>query len=936
MRNAIDLDETLSLASASYRDVPLLSASQSSSATQWWTDEEDKRVARKIDWLVIPVMFGCYTLSILDRNNLGNAKTHLVASLGLTDSQWIWLLMIFHISYVTFHSLLLLVAVLPPSTYIALSLLVWGTAGMAQSAATSWEALMCCRFVLGMAESAFSTGAGYYFSLVFPRHAVGFRFALFMAAGPFAGTWSGIFAWAILQMKGPIESWRILFFFESILTILFVPVVWCRLPDSVHTAHGLSPRERKIAAARLTKYGSGAEAGIALLGGNSSSDILSSDHASGPAAEKLDLRSGLGALTHLMSWFSAILFFSKNVALSSLPLYFPSILEGLGFSTIESQIYTVPPYACGVLFSLVAAFAGDRYGQRGALGAAMAILSAAGYSILATATAHSMRYFACFLVSMGLSSFAPLLYFWLVSNSPDHSQRGVSLVILGTIGHCGPFLGTTLFPEKDGPTYHRVLFSYLDRTSIGNAKTTMVKDLGLSDHQFVWLLTIFYIGFTLFQFLLISYSLFPPRKYVAICIGLWGICATLQGAGQNWATYMALRLGLGIAEAGFSSGAAYFFSTLYPRREAGFRFSIFLSAGSFASSWAGTLAYALMRHSGRLAGWRALFLVEGCLTVGFAPFVWFLLPNNTATAWFLNERERRIASARVLNEHLLPHDGVDDQSGVAGEDSRPKPRGDTFRDLFSTKDAMGAFKYPLSYVTAALFFFNSMALSPFSIYLPTILEGLGRSTAQSQGYSVPPFLCAFATSLIAAFFCDRYGCRGVVSGAMLLLGAGGYVMLALVDNVHARYGAAFIIAIATCTSPPLIYFWMISNQFNHSKRGLSLVILGTLGEPSKAAWRKCYTLMECLSPSPKGQGGPFVGTRLFPQREGPRYQRGMLVCAGVLFLGFLIVVPTVATMYLANRRRQKAHPIQKPDSQEEADERERDLSRNGDQSVYCK
>ncbi|KAK0526188.1 hypothetical protein OC834_004889 [Tilletia horrida] len=808
MRNAIDLDETLSLASASYRDVPLLSASQSSSATRWWTDEEDKRVARKIDWLVIPVMFGCYTLSILDRNNLGNAKTHLVASLGLTDSQWIWLLMIFHISYVTFHSLLLLVAVLPPSTYIALSLLVWGTAGMAQSAATSWKALMCCRFVLGMAESAFSTGAGYYFSLVFPRHAVGFRFALFMAAGPFAGTWSGIFAWAILQMNGPIESWRILFFFESILTILFVPVVWCRLPDSVHTAHGLSPRERKIAAARLTKYGSGAEAGIALLGGNSSSDILSSDHASGPAAEKLDLRSGLGALTHLMSWFSAILFFSKNVALSSLPLYFPSILEGLGFSTIESQIYTVPPYACGVLFSLVAAFAGDRYGQRGALGAAMAILSAAGYSILATATAHSMRYFACFLVSMGLSSFAPLLYFWLVSNSPDHSQRGVSLVILGTIGHCGPFLGTTLFPEKDGPTYHRVLFSYLDRTSIGNAKTTMVKDLGLSDHQFVWLLTIFYIG-------------------------------------------------------------------------------------------------------GRLAGWRALFLVEGCLTVGFAPFVWFLLPNNTATAWFLNERERRIASARVLNEHLLPHDGVDDQSGVAGEDSRPKPRGDTFRNLFSTKDAMGAFKYPLSYVTAALFFFNSMALSPFSIYLPTILEGLGRSTAQSQGYSVPPFLCAFATSLIAAFFCDRYGCRGVVSGAMLLLGAGGYVMLALVDNVHARYGAAFIIAIATCTSPPLIYFWMISNQFNHSKRGLSLVILGTLG-----------------------QGGPFVGTRLFPQREGPRYQRGMLVCAGVLFLGFLIVVPTVATMYLANRRRQKAHPIQKPDSQEEADERERDLSRNGDQSVY--
>ncbi|KAK0542662.1 hypothetical protein OC845_006508, partial [Tilletia horrida] len=289
----------------------------------------------------------------------------------------------------------------------------------------------------------------------------------------------------------------------------------------------------------------------------------------------------------------------------------------------------------------------------------------------------------------------------------------------------------------------------------------MVTDLNLSDHQFQALLTIFYV-----------------RKYVASCIFIWGLSGALQAAAQNWTLLMFCRFFLGVAESGFSSGAAYYFSNLYPRHEAGFRFSLFIAAGPFASSWSGTLAYAVLRvkRNGTLIdGWRLLFLLEGLVPIIFAPVVWFYLPNNTSTAWFLTERERKIASARLFNDNLqlfeITHEmqgegRAGDQAHVTHGDGADvvKLEGfSSFRHIFSFKDAVQALKYPLCWVTSLLFFTVSLVLSPFAVYLPSILEGMGYTMLQSQGYSVPPYLVAFAISIGAAYVCDRYGGRGIVS-----------------------------------------------------------------------------------------------------------------------------------------------------------------------------
>lgn len=57
-----------------------------------YTEEDAKRVLRKLDWHILPFCFLLYTFSVLDRGNLGNAKlAGLEEDLNLTSNGYTWL-----------------------------------------------------------------------------------------------------------------------------------------------------------------------------------------------------------------------------------------------------------------------------------------------------------------------------------------------------------------------------------------------------------------------------------------------------------------------------------------------------------------------------------------------------------------------------------------------------------------------------------------------------------------------------------------------------------------------------------------------------------------------------------------------------------------------------------------------------------------------------
>lgn len=97
-----------------------------------------------------------------------------------------------------------------------------------------------------------------------------------------------------------------------------------------------------------------------------------------------------------------------------------------------------------------------------------------------------------------------------------------------------------------------------------------------------------------------------PRIFLSFIVVAWGAVLIGMGFADSFGTLAALRVVLGILEAGFFPSCVYLLSTWYTRFDIGKRYTVFYILGSLASACAGILAYGLMQLKGRegLNGWR--------------------------------------------------------------------------------------------------------------------------------------------------------------------------------------------------------------------------------------------------------------------------------------------------------------------------------------------
>ncbi|GAC96687.1 transporter [Pseudozyma hubeiensis SY62] len=418
------------------------------------------------------------------------------------------------------------------------------------------------------------------------------------------------------------------------------------------------------------------------------------------------------------------------------------------------------------------------------------------------------------------------------------------------------------------------LVALLDRSGIGNAKTAgLEKSLRMSDSQFQWLLTIFYIAYILFQFQVVMYKLLPPRIWVTFCVFVWGVAGVCQAATTSWSGMMAARFFLAVSEAGYGTGFALYLSFFYPKTETGLRFGWFISAGAISSAIAGAIAYGLVHAKTSVEPWRLLFLIEGVPTLIMAPAAYFFLPNSIQSAKFLTPREKQIAEARLFRPPP--------SAALQIKEAHPFSW-HSIKQQLNLSQAAAAFTDPMSYITAALFFIINVGYSSVPVYTPTLISEMGFGSIKAQGLSAPPYVLAFILSLFFCWLTDRLQIRGPICTVLLIIGAIGYLMLTTLRSTAARYVGIWLVINGLFPFIPILYMWLMDNQASESKKGLGLVIFATIG-----------------------QCGPLLGTHLFPASEAPYYVRGTAVSAGLLLFGVLVSAGLSVRFWSVNRRRDR-------------------------------
>ena len=110
-----------------------------------------------------------------------------------------------------------------------------------------------------------------------------------------------------------------------------------------------------------------------------------------------------------------LMYFATNVSYASLPVFLPTILHGFGFSAIDSQGLTAPPFFLAFLAAVTTTFIADRTQQRGLVLMCTSAVGGIGYIVLATCETTGVRYFAVYLAAAGVFSTIPNILAWTLS-----------------------------------------------------------------------------------------------------------------------------------------------------------------------------------------------------------------------------------------------------------------------------------------------------------------------------------------------------------------------------------------------------------------------------------------------------------------------------------------------------------------------------------------
>lgn len=346
----------------------------------------------------------------------------------------------------------------------------------------------------------------------------------------------------------------------------------------------------------------------------------------------------------------------------------------------------------------------------------------------------------------------------------------------------------------------------LDRNNIAYAGLTMNADLGLTASQFGWAAGLTIFAYSLFE---VPSNLFMQRigarLWLARIMITWGIVGSATAFVVGPYSLYAMRLLLGVAEAGFFPGVVLYLSIWFPVHFRTRVLAWFLLAIPASSLIGGPMAGALLAIDGylNLAGWQWLFLVEGAPAVLLGILTFKMLVDLPKDASWLTCPEKNALVTALSNERRLrPHHNF-----------------------------VAALKDVRVFVLTAIQFGFTLGSYGISIWLPLILQGHGLSNMQVAFISAPPFLAAGIGMLVWARLVDRRGGHIFhlsLSCVVAVLGLGCSVVFSgLIASL-----TALTVALVGITSARTI-FWTVPPRFlvgNAAAGGIALInSIGMLG-----------------------------------------------------------------------------------------------------------
>ncbi|KAL4940560.1 hypothetical protein BDV06DRAFT_224003 [Aspergillus oleicola] len=381
------------------------------------TPENNKRVLRRIDLRLLPILLGIYFLQQLDKSTLSYGSVFgLIEDANLVGQEYSWLGSSIYLVQLVAQPLVAYILVkIRLAKFLAVMVFFWGISLACMTPAKTFGGLLACRIFLGVFEAGIPPAFIAITQMWYRRREQPMRLSSWYAMNGVVNMFGSLIAFGLGHINSSLAPYQIIFLFFGLITVAFSFAVLIFLPDSPMQSKFMNEEDKLIAIERLRMNQQGIET-----------------HEWKWAHVKeafLDLKS--------FFWFS--LMFSISIPSGGITTFGPLIIESFGFDQLKTMLFNMPFGAIQLI----------------------ATLGGAWLATIPRGDSHKGPLLAGYYIISVYPAITPMIYSWAAGNTAGETKKKVINGIL-LVGQCaGNVVGPNLYTTEEAPGYRRGLLSNL-------------------------------------------------------------------------------------------------------------------------------------------------------------------------------------------------------------------------------------------------------------------------------------------------------------------------------------------------------------------------------------------------------------------------------------------------------------------------------------------
>ncbi|KAL2819039.1 major facilitator superfamily domain-containing protein [Aspergillus cavernicola] len=384
------------------------------------TPENNKRVLRRIDLRILPILLGIYFLQQLDKSTLSYGSVFgLIEDADLKGQEYSWLgSSIYLVQLVAQPAVAYILVKVRLAKFLAVMVFFWGISLTCMTPAQSFGGLLACRIFLGVFEAGIPPAFIAITQMWYRRREQPMRLSSWYAMNGVVNMFGSLIAFGLGHIKSSLAPYQIIFLVFGLVTVAFSVVVVNRLRMN---QQGIETDEWKWAHVKE-------------------------------------------AFMDPKSFFWFALMFSISIPSGGITTFGPLIIESFGFDQLKTMLFNIPFGAIQLVATLGGAWLATKYKTKGGVIALLCLPAITGCVMLLQiprGDSHKGPLLAGYYIISVYPAITPMIYSWAAGNTAGETKKKVINGIL-LVGQCaGNVVGPNLYTTEEAPGYRRGLLSNL-------------------------------------------------------------------------------------------------------------------------------------------------------------------------------------------------------------------------------------------------------------------------------------------------------------------------------------------------------------------------------------------------------------------------------------------------------------------------------------------